>query len=69
MTVYDNLGFGLKRHKVKKNEIKTRVTSTAQMLGIEDLLKRKPSQLSRYPSPLRTGDPSCGPSVGSNAAA
>ncbi len=46
MTVYDNLGFGLKRHKVKKSEIKTRVTSTAQMLGIEDLLKRKPSQLS-----------------------
>jgi multiple sugar transport system ATP-binding protein len=46
MTVYDNLAFGLKRHKVKKSEIKTRVTSAAQMLGIEDLLKRKPSQLS-----------------------
>jgi multiple sugar transport system ATP-binding protein len=46
MTVYDNLGFGLKRHKVKKAEIRTRVESTAQMLGIEDLLKRKPAQLS-----------------------
>ena len=46
MTVYDNLAFGLKRHKVKKREIKSRVTSAAQMLGIEDLLKRKPSQLS-----------------------
>jgi multiple sugar transport system ATP-binding protein len=46
MTVYDNLAFGLKRHKVKKGVIKERVTSAAQMLGIEDLLKRKPSQLS-----------------------
>jgi multiple sugar transport system ATP-binding protein len=46
MTVYDNLGFGLKRHKVKKSVIKERVTSTAQMLGIEELLGRKPSQLS-----------------------
>jgi multiple sugar transport system ATP-binding protein len=46
MTVYDNLGFGLKRHKFKKSVIKERVTSTAQMLGIEELLKRKPSQLS-----------------------
>jgi multiple sugar transport system ATP-binding protein len=46
MTVYDNLGFGLKRHKVKKDVIRTRVQSTAQMLGIEELLKRKPAQLS-----------------------
>jgi multiple sugar transport system ATP-binding protein len=46
MTVYDNLGFGLKRHKVKKQEIRTRVRSTAQMLGIDDLLQRKPAQLS-----------------------
>jgi multiple sugar transport system ATP-binding protein len=46
MTVYDNLGFGLKRHKVRKQEICRRVESTAQMLGIDDLLKRKPAQLS-----------------------
>jgi multiple sugar transport system ATP-binding protein len=46
MTVYDNLGFGLKRHKVKKGEIRIRVQAAAQMLGIEDLLKRKPAQLS-----------------------
>src|SRR3954470_2655308 len=46
MTVYDNLGFGLKRHKVKKGEIRTRVQAAAQMLGIDDLLKRKPAQLS-----------------------
>jgi multiple sugar transport system ATP-binding protein len=46
MTVYDNLGFGLKRHKVKKGEIRARVQAAAQMLGIEDLLKRKPAQLS-----------------------
>jgi multiple sugar transport system ATP-binding protein len=46
MTVYDNLGFGLKRHKVRKQEIRRRVESTAKMLGIDDLLKRKPAQLS-----------------------
>ena len=46
MTVYDNLGFGLKRHGVKKHVIRERVQSTAQMLGIQDLLKRKPAQLS-----------------------
>jgi multiple sugar transport system ATP-binding protein len=46
MTVYDNLGFGLKRHGFKKAVIRERVTSTAQMLGIDDLLKRKPAQLS-----------------------
>ena len=45
MTVYDNLAFGLKRHKVKKGVIKERVTSAAQMLGIEDLLKRKETEI------------------------
>ena len=46
MNVYDNMAFGLKRHKVKKREIQLRVQSTAQMLGIDDLLGRKPAQLS-----------------------
>jgi multiple sugar transport system ATP-binding protein len=46
MTVYDNLAFGLKRHKVRKDEIRRRVGSAAQMLGIDELLKRKPAQLS-----------------------
>jgi multiple sugar transport system ATP-binding protein len=46
MTVYQNMAFGLKLHGLKKKEIEPRVTSTAQMLGIDELLKRKPSQLS-----------------------
>jgi multiple sugar transport system ATP-binding protein len=46
MSVYDNMAFGLKLHKMKKAEIKPRVESAARMLGIDDLLKRKPAQLS-----------------------
>jgi len=46
MSVYDNMAFGLKLHKVKKDAIRGRVESTAKMLAIDDLLKRKPSQLS-----------------------
>jgi multiple sugar transport system ATP-binding protein len=46
MTVYDNMAFGLKLHKVKKDVITERVESTAKMLGIDTLLKRKPGQLS-----------------------
>jgi multiple sugar transport system ATP-binding protein len=46
MTVYDNMGFGLKLHGVSKPEIRQRVKEAAHMLGIADLLKRKPGQLS-----------------------
>jgi multiple sugar transport system ATP-binding protein len=46
MSVYDNMAFGLKLHKVKKPVIRERVESTAKMLAIDELLKRKPSQLS-----------------------
>jgi multiple sugar transport system ATP-binding protein len=46
MTVYDNMAFGLKLHRVKKRDIEPRVRSAAAMLGIDDLLKRKPAQLS-----------------------
>jgi multiple sugar transport system ATP-binding protein len=46
MSVYDNMAFGLKLHKVKKGVIRERVESTAKMLAIDELLKRKPSQLS-----------------------
>jgi multiple sugar transport system ATP-binding protein len=46
MSVYDNMAFGLKLHKVKKDAIRGRVESTAKMLAIDELLKRKPSQLS-----------------------
>jgi multiple sugar transport system ATP-binding protein len=46
MTVYENMAFGLKRHGVRKRDIKPRVMSAAQMLAIDDLLTRKPAQLS-----------------------
>jgi multiple sugar transport system ATP-binding protein len=46
MSVYDNIAFGLKRHRVPKREIRTRVDAASKMLAIDDLLKRKPAQLS-----------------------
>jgi multiple sugar transport system ATP-binding protein len=46
MTVYDNMGFGLRLHGLKKREIRERVLPAAEMLGLSELLKRKPGQLS-----------------------
>jgi multiple sugar transport system ATP-binding protein len=46
MTVYENMAFGLKLHRVAKSEIGPRVLSAAKMLELDDLLKRKPAQLS-----------------------
>jgi multiple sugar transport system ATP-binding protein len=46
MTVYDNMAFGLKMRKFPKAEIQKRVGDAAEILGISELLKRKPRQLS-----------------------
>jgi len=46
MTVYDNLAFGLKLRKTPKVEIERRVKEAAEILGLGNLLKRKPKQLS-----------------------
>jgi len=46
MTVYDNLAFSLRNHKVKKAEIARRVEQAADVLELSDFLKRKPKQLS-----------------------
>jgi multiple sugar transport system ATP-binding protein len=46
LSVYDNMAFGLKLRKVPKEEIKRRVNEAADVLGIRDLLDRKPRQLS-----------------------
>jgi multiple sugar transport system ATP-binding protein len=46
MSVYDNIAFGLKMHKTPKVEIEHRVTEIGRVLGLSDLLRRKPSQLS-----------------------
>lgn len=46
MTVYDNMAFGLKLRKFKKDEIKERVNNAAEILGLSELLDRKPAALS-----------------------
>jgi multiple sugar transport system ATP-binding protein len=46
MTVYDNMAFGLKLQKVQKQEIDQRVREAATILGLDELLKRKPKALS-----------------------
>lgn len=46
MTVYDNMAFGLKLRKTPKDEINRRVQEAAQILGITQLLDRKPKQMS-----------------------
>jgi multiple sugar transport system ATP-binding protein len=46
MSVYDNMAFGLKMRKFARPEIDRRVRDAADILGIEDYLKRKPRQLS-----------------------
>jgi multiple sugar transport system ATP-binding protein len=46
MSVYDNMAFGLKLRKTPKAEIDRRVKEAGQILGIENLLDRKPKALS-----------------------
>ncbi len=45
-SVFDNMAFGLKLRRVPKEEIKRRVHEAAEILGIAELLDRKPRQLS-----------------------
>lgn len=46
MNVYDNMAFGLKLRKFKKDEIEKRVKNAAHILGLEQFLDRKPKALS-----------------------
>ncbi|PYI90256.1 MAG: glycerol-3-phosphate ABC transporter ATP-binding protein, partial [Verrucomicrobia bacterium] len=46
MTVYDNIAFGLKLRRYPKSEIRKRVMDAVNILGIEELLDRKPKALS-----------------------
>ncbi len=46
MTVYHNMAFGLKLRKFPKAEIDQRVKEAADILGIHELLNRKPRELS-----------------------
>ena len=46
MTVYENMAFGLKLRKTKKDEIDQKVKNAAKILDLESLLDRKPKMLS-----------------------
>ena len=46
MSVYDNMAFGLKLRKFKKDEINRRVKDAAEVLEITEFLERKPRALS-----------------------
>jgi multiple sugar transport system ATP-binding protein len=46
MSVRENLGFGLSVRRTPKAEISTRVQDVAALLGLQDLLDRKPAHLS-----------------------
>lgn len=46
MSVYENMAFGLKLRKFPEEEIKNRVNDAAKILGLENLLQRKPKALS-----------------------
>ena len=46
MTVFQNMSFGLRLRKYPKAEIQTRVEDAAEVLGITELLERRPKQLS-----------------------
>ena len=46
MTVFENMAFGLRLRHVPKREIEQRVQEAAEILGLQEYLKRLPKQLS-----------------------
>ncbi|HUZ82571.1 MAG TPA: sn-glycerol-3-phosphate ABC transporter ATP-binding protein UgpC [Gaiellaceae bacterium] len=46
MTARQNLGYGLRMRKTPKDEIRRRVDEVARMLGLDELLDRRPAALS-----------------------
>ncbi|HZT16816.1 MAG TPA: ATP-binding cassette domain-containing protein, partial [Gaiellaceae bacterium] len=46
MNVYDNMAFGLKMRRLDKAEIRRRVESAARVLGLSDVLRKRPRHLS-----------------------
>ena len=46
MSVRQNMGYGLKARRTPKSEIATRVDEVAELLGLAELLDRRPAQLS-----------------------
>ena len=46
MNVYDNMAFGLKMRGIDKGEIRRRVEDAARILGLSEVLKKRPRHLS-----------------------
>src|SRR5438067_12231432 len=46
MNVFDNMGFGLKMRGIDRNEIRRRVDDAARILGLSEVLKKRPRHLS-----------------------
>lgn len=46
LSVYDNLAYALRRRRVPRDEIDIRVRQAAKSIHLEELLKRRPAQLS-----------------------
>lgn len=46
MTVFENMAFGLRLQRLPRPEIEQRVRDTAQILGLENLLERRPGAMS-----------------------
>ena len=46
MDVYDNIAFGLKMRRLDKAEIRRRVESAARILGLSEVLRKRPRHLS-----------------------
>jgi multiple sugar transport system ATP-binding protein len=46
MNVYDNMAFGLKMRGIGRDEIRRRVTAAAKVLGLAEVLRKRPRHLS-----------------------
>jgi spermidine/putrescine transport system ATP-binding protein len=46
LTIFENVAFGLRRQKVRKNDVKGRVLEILRLVGLEGMDRRKPRQLS-----------------------
>ena len=46
MSVHDNMAYGLRNRRMPRDEIERRVREAAHLLGLGELLQRKPRQLS-----------------------
>ena len=57
MTVYDNIGFGLKIAKMPKAERHTLIVAAARQLQLEELLQRKPGNSHTHQVSNSSGQP------------